>query len=135
MNSHEKDVLKRMRKSGSGYGQIAAALGLSVNTVKSFCRREGLTYSETWHNCPTCGKTLPSTGSHQRKRFCSDTCRFAWSYQHRQLDGRNAILKKCACCSRNFYSYPSSHRKYCSHACYIADRYGKEADGYAMEES
>ena len=35
MLSSQKDALRRMRENGKSYGQIAAALGLSENTVKS----------------------------------------------------------------------------------------------------
>ena len=36
MLSSQKDTLRRMRENGKSYGQIAAALGLSENTVKSY---------------------------------------------------------------------------------------------------
>ena len=81
--------------------------------------------------CVHCGNTIAVKG---KRRFCSDGCRYAWSYSHRFLSAHNAVEKKCACCGGRFFSYASSHRKYCSRTCYIADRYGKEGchDGHAV---
>ena len=116
-----------MRENGKSYGQIAAALGLSENTVKSYCRRAGLQTFVARTICLQCGKILLPE-KHGRRRFCSDACRYAWAYSHRILGPQNAIQKQCAACKKSFFSYPSSHRKYCSHGCYIADRYGREAE-------
>ena len=127
MLSSQKDALRRMRENGKSYGQIAAALGLSENTVKSYCRRTGLQTFVARTICPQCGKILLPE-KHGRRRFCSDACRYAWAYSHRILGPQNAIQKQCAACKKPFFSYPSSHRKYCSHGCYIADRYGREAE-------
>lgn len=127
MLSSQKDALRRMRENGKSYGQIAAALGLSENTVKSYCRRAGLQTFVARTICPQCGKILLPE-KHGRRRFCSDACRYAWAYSHRILGLQNAIQKRCAACKKPFFSYPSSHRKYCSHGCYIADRYGREAE-------
>lgn len=74
----QKDALRRMRENGKSYGQIAAALGLSENTVKSYCRRAGLQTFVARTTCPQCGKTLLSE-KHGRRRFCSDACRYAWA--------------------------------------------------------
>ena len=54
----QKDALRRMRENGKSYGQIAAALGLSENTVKSYCRRTGLQTFVARTICPQCGKDL-----------------------------------------------------------------------------
>ena len=43
MTPEEKSRLTTMRKAGSSYTEIADALGISKNTVKTFCRRNGLT--------------------------------------------------------------------------------------------
>ena len=43
MTPEEKSSLSAMRKAGRSYTEIAAELGISKNTVKTFCRRNGLT--------------------------------------------------------------------------------------------
>lgn len=128
MTPYEKDAVRRMRENGGSYGQIASTLGLSENTIKSLCRREGiLAAPESSPRCPHCGKPMSSASCGTRCRFCSDTCRYAWNYAHRVLGEKNAVSRRCACCRKTFFSYPSSDRKYCSSACYIRDRFGKEA--------
>ena len=43
MTTDQKNKIAEMRKSGMGYLKIAQALGLNENSVKTFCRRNGLT--------------------------------------------------------------------------------------------
>ena len=128
MTSTQRDQLRELRRSGRSYGQIAHALNISENTVKSFCRREGiLAVPDPTDRCPHCGKPMPRAARGTRRRFCSDTCRYAWNFAHRTLGEKNAISKRCTCCGQSFFSYPSSGRKYCSRACYVRARFGKEA--------
>lgn len=132
MTSQQKARLLEMRQAGLSFAQISADLGISKNTLKSFCRRVDATIDTAATTaCACCGNPFAVGG---KRRFCSDGCRYAWSYSHRTLSVHNAVEKKCACCGKRFFSYVSSHRKYCSRACYIADRYGKEGchDGHAL---
>ena len=39
MTEAEKMRVRKLRLEGAGYKQIASELELSINTVKSFCRR------------------------------------------------------------------------------------------------
>lgn len=39
MKDEEKRQIISLRRNGAGYGKIADVLGISINTVKSFCRR------------------------------------------------------------------------------------------------
>ena len=135
MTNAERDCIIRYRQSGKSCAEIARVLGLSANTVKSFCQRNRMApstqaelsaLSETV--CLCCGEKIEILPHRKTKRFCSDACRYAWAYSHRILGPQNAIQKQCAACKKSFFSYPSSHRKYCSHGCYIADRYGREAE-------
>ena len=104
MNTFEKDSVRKMRENGKSYSQIAAALSISENTVKSFCRRMGIISLVEKPVCPVCGKILMPSKQGQRRRFCSDTCRFVWNYGHRVLDAHNAIACRCAHCQREFFS-------------------------------
>ena len=38
MNLEEKEKIKMLREEGLGYKKISNELGISVNTIKSFCR-------------------------------------------------------------------------------------------------
>ncbi len=131
MNDIQKSQIADMRADGIGYVKIANALGLSENTVKSFCRRNNLTdmnairIGEKPHFCPCCGKPVEQTEGRKEKKFCSDKCRMNWWNTHRdkvrRRNGRNII---CPGCGKAFEVYGGSDRKYCSHECYIADRFG-----------
>ena len=111
MTSTQRDQLRELRRSGRSYGQIAHVLNISENTVKSFCRREGiLAAPESAPRCPHCGKLMTPTARGTRHRFCSDSCRYAWNFAHRVLCKKNAVSRRCACCGKTFFSYLSSDR-------------------------
>lgn len=67
MNDIQKNQIKTLRLQGAGYSKIARSLGLSENTVKSYCKRNSLgsvTNSQTDGNkdqngfCKNCGITI-----------------------------------------------------------------------------
>lgn len=127
----EKNSIIRLRKVGQGYSTIAATLGLSKETVKSFCRRNDLggrrAQSADFQRgiiCPNCGKKIQQSDHTKTKRFCSAECRQSWWNAHPECVGRKAVYNYvCAKCGRNFTAYGNSHRKYCSHACYVSARF------------
>ncbi len=137
MTPGEKSRLAAMRKAGRSYTEIAAELGISKNTVKTFCRRNGLTPETesipveitpaptTERLCPHCGKPVIQPQGRKEKKFCSDTCRNRWWNSHMDLANRKAIYAyTCPACGTAFTAYGNNHRKYCCHECYIADRFG-----------
>lgn len=85
MTDLQKEQIKTLRLQGIGYVKIGEMLGISDNTVRSFCRRNGL----------------------------GDAA-------------KNTIA--CAHCGKPFTAYGNKERKYCSHNCYISDRFGEERD-------
>ncbi len=42
MTENQKQVIRDLRSKGTGYAAIAKRMSLSVNTVKAYCRRSGL---------------------------------------------------------------------------------------------
>ena len=59
MTHEEKKQIGKMRAAGMSYTRIAEALDISINSVKSYCRRHGLgadsvqeTHSELLTACP-----------------------------------------------------------------------------------
>ncbi|MCE5342800.1 MAG: RNA polymerase subunit sigma-70 [Eubacteriales bacterium] len=134
MTDSQKERINYMRLDGESYATIADSLGLSRNTVKSFCLRNicaetnekkaNLVMTGT---CDQCGKGFALCPGHRARRFCSDHCRMIWWNAHRDLLKSNAKVEHtCACCGKRFLGYERQRRKYCSHACYISFRYGKE---------
>lgn len=127
MTEQEKDKIHALRQKGLGYTAIAGKLNLSVNTVKSFCRRnmekvvspvvpDGPSYA-----CKHCGKVICSIDGKRRRLFCSDACRYAHAYQ--TVKKKRAV---CAHCGQPFAYHGKTDRRFCGHPCYIAHRYAKE---------
>lgn len=135
MTNLQKERIAQMRGGGKSYAAIAAALGVSENTVKSYCRRNGLgadyiadqTPSEG-NACANCGKPVEQRLGTKRKRFCSDKCRLAWWSAHPEAMNRKAVYSFiCPTCGVVFEAYGNARRKYCSRACYGAAR--RASDG------
>jgi len=127
----EKQIeqLKALRRHGLTYQQTADALGLKLGTVKAYCHRhpemENQQEEQTKADvCPYCGQLIVNTPKAKRKRFCSDSCRYNWSYRHRMLvNPMVSHFVACICCGTRFSCYLKRSKKYCSHACYIKQRY------------
>lgn len=126
MTRTPKEKIIRLRNEGLSYSKIAAALCISENTVKSFCRRNNLggiaaaiPDKQDRRFCRQCRKALSSSPQSRTKRFCSDRCRMTWWNSHPEAVRRKAIYTFiCAHCASSFSSYGNKNRKYCSRACY-----------------
>ena len=137
MTENQKTRIEDMRGEGYGYIRIAQTLGLSENTVKSFCRRRKLTgrtgavphtavpARDGQHFCLCCGEEVAQTPGRKEKKFCSDRCRNKWWNSHPDRVNRKAVYEfVCPYCKKPFTAYGNAGRKYCSHGCYVADRFG-----------
>lgn len=128
---HKRNV-QSLRLEGKSYLQISASLGLSVNTIKSFCKRNSLStaaISKAKESCKQCGKPLNASARASRKTFCGDNCRFTWWNKHRGENNRKSIItRECAYCGAGFDDYENRQRKFCCHACYVQARFGKEVN-------
>lgn len=133
MNQQQRELIIKLRTKGLSYGKIAEAVGLSANTVKSFCRRNPtgkippkVAATVRPERCPQCNSLLVQTSGHRQKRFCSDACRRLWWAAHPEQMNRNALHPMtCLHCGKSFLQYGTRPRKYCSQACYLAQWYGK----------
>lgn len=117
-------MITKLRLEGYSYKEIADALKISINTVKSFCRRNGLTGTseKKKHICINCGTEID-----EGKKFCSSKCRQEWWNNNLDKVNRKAYYNfTCSYCHKPFNSYGNKNRKYCSHECYIKDRFGHE---------
>jgi endogenous inhibitor of DNA gyrase (YacG/DUF329 family) len=133
MNTEQKEQIRRLRKEGYGYASISHALGLTKSQVSAYCRRNNLTGRLADPNdantpgaayCQCCGKPLMQHPGRKEMKFCSDACRLKWWNSHPGDVNRKAFYTfTCACCGKTFTAYGNRHRKYCSHACYIQDRF------------
>ena len=129
MTEVQMEMITRLRKSGMGYTEVSRATGIPKDTVKSFCQRNNLggrTKEAAGMACPQCGKELDRNAKTRKPRFCCESCRRAWWRAHPEMGLKKAVYKfTCAHSGKPFSAYGNSKRKYCSHACYIAARFGK----------
>ncbi len=130
MTNKQKQIIRDMRQQGVSYSTIAAARGLSANTVKSFCRRENIDIQsvpneEKKNLCKNCGAPLTHHLGSKKKTFCSDKCRYTWWNKNRILMGLKSTHRlTCFHCGAEFYGNNKNH-KYCGRECYIHSRHGE----------
>lgn len=137
MTNEQQEKIRRLRLNGAGYTKVANELGMSKETVKSFCRRNGLAgraedmsakqKEKEGVICRNCGKPLEQSPGKKIRKFCSKQCRETWWKKNPEKIKKRAVYKYiCANCGREFEVYGNAHRKYRTHGCYIADRFKKE---------
>ena len=132
MTSEVKERVTALRRAGVGYKKISQLTGISENTIKTYCKRNGLggaavpaPAADGGTACKCCGAPIMQTPGRKAKKFCSDRCRNRWWNAHLDLVNRKAIYEfVCPACGKPFTAYGNAHRKYCSHNCYIEDRFG-----------
>ena len=127
MTKEQKALVVKLRIQGMTFAAIAEKLDLSVNSIKSFYRRNGNTSNasndENQLCCKECGKPIAQPFGTREKKFCSDKCRMLWWNTHRsEVKLRSAERCKCSCCGKVFQAY--AHRKFCSRDCYFKMRFG-----------
>lgn len=136
----QTDRIRELRSQGVGYRLIAQELDISRDTVRYYCKTHGLdgfaeeqmpSGSDDGH-CLQCGSEIQQPESGRKRRFCSDACRWKWWHEHGEEVMRPAANRQevvCVNCGKPFSAYKSKGRKYCSHACYIRDRFWRLEDG------
>lgn len=144
MTSEDKIKIKEFRLKGIGYKNIATLLGLSRDSVRSFCKRNGIAGNSsvvalnlkerTDKNllCAYCGKPIRQKSTGRMRRFCCDDCRRKWWKEHEEAKKKSkehTYHYICPYCEKEFSAYGNKNRKYCSHNCYIKDRFWREEDG------
>ena len=126
MTTENKYRILDLHGRGLTYSQIAAELGISINTVKSCYRRAG----EKKKLCKNCGKPLIQIEKQKPKTFCNSYCRENWWKNNRNKSNSKSIYQlECRYCGQFFLSYGNKHRKYCSHKCYIHNRFYSKIKG------
>lgn len=139
MTDYQKNKITQFRRQGMGYKAIANILGLSRDIVRGFCKRCGLDgttaviqkniaiNTEDGFLCKFCSELLKQPSRGRKRRFCSDDCRRKWWKENADKSNpkETALYKfTCAFCKKDFLSYGNKTRKYCSHPCFILDKFG-----------
>ena len=138
MDGIQKEQIRNLRGEGLSYAEIARQVDVSRDAVISFCRRNGLqeikkprtaVKTAVGDVCRECEKPLVQVVGMKRRVFCSKECRVKWWKEHPERLNQKAVYQySCPHCGKPFSAYGNSKRKYCSHACYISDRFGGGAD-------
>ena len=133
MTNEQKERITAMRQDGYGYTTIAKAVALTKDNVKAYCRAHDLAGVKAQSNaritpnqsfCQSCGKPLHQIPGRKKLKFCSADCRQQWWNTHPEQITRKAMYSfTCAYCRNLFTAYGNSNRKYCSHECYIRNRF------------
>lgn len=127
MTQEQKILILHYREQHMTYRQIGEKLGLSPDTVKTFCRRKRAQSERTEESvqaqCRNCGAPVHPLPGRRERLFCSPACRTAYWRKHNLLGG---TPRYCAGCDA-LLTGGSASRKYCSHACYIRHRFGSTA--------
>ncbi len=141
MTSQQEEQIRLLRTQGVGYRNIANLVHLSRDTVRNFCKSHKLSGYHTAVKlnikkmmedrtvCTYCGVSLQKNHTGRPKRFCCDDCRRKWWSQNRDQININpdAVYQfTCKHCGKDFTSYGDKERKYCSHNCYIKDRFWRD---------
>lgn len=126
MTSEQKTRIRELRQNGVSYSTIAEMISLNRETIKSYCRRIGMYTKKPMKGdiCRNCGVRIIQNPKARKKVFCSAECRIAWWQKNPYPSLNNAKYTHiCPNCGKAFARY-SSGATYCSHACYIAARFG-----------
>ena len=122
MTNEQKKRLEQLRLEGFGYKRIAAELGISINTVHSFCRRHPDKIKtpayRTENTCLYCGVKLHHTPGAKKRKFCSDRCRITWWNAHPEAGTKRKVREvACGFCGATFFVIGEQTRMYCSRIC------------------
>lgn len=132
-----KQLVKKMRIHGASTAVIAKHLVLNPNSVKTLCRRQGWAPDACFEQvsdprgvwCRQCGEKIMVGMGMKRRWFCCQECRRVWWKNHPEESRRKAFYHfTCCCCGRGFVAYGNVKRKYCTHACYIRDRFHRAGE-------
>jgi len=121
MTTAQKDKIISMRKQKATYAAISQEVGIPVNTIKTFCRRNKMVTDATINKpvCKNCGGKLTDTPGAKPRLFCSDACKQAWWNKHRkERVSKKITTHTCPTCGKVFADYVGANRKFCSQECY-----------------
>ena len=121
MTNETKDTISSLLAQGYGYRKISIETGISINSIKSWCRRHPIqTHSQS--ACKYCGSPLHQTPGKRQRRFCSDQCRLQWWKEHPEARIHRAEYRHvCRFCGKEF-SNDRVTASYCGRLCFAKAR-------------
>ena len=121
MTTEQTICISQMMRDGYSCRKIAEEMNLSLNTVKSWCRRHP--YKEKKAGlCMMCSKAISSIPNKRERKFCSDQCRNAWWSAHPENRKTKTMYKHiCFNCGREFTNN-RINACYCCRKCFADAR-------------
>lgn len=150
MTDFQTKQIRELRMKGVGYRAIASVVGLSRDIVRNYCKSHGLDgyaaeltvnikeQMQQGKACLCCGKDIKQPGTGRKRKFCSEKCRRGWWAAHPEVVRKKETAfyeKTCVYCGKPFTVYGNKNRKYCSHDCYVHDRFWRKEEGREPYES
>lgn len=120
MTEKQKHDIVKLRIDGMKQKDIAEVTGVGESVVKTLCAKYSI--KPGVRICANCFSELPRYSS----KFCSRECMINWWKLHRKEQPHREFHFVCQHCKKEFVRYRNDHPKYCSHDCYIKERYMKE---------
>ena len=125
MTDEQKQKIKLLRYQRWGYDRIANSLGVSRDSVRGYCKRNGLngfapdfkvSHQQSmidefvYEFCLRCGARLEQSNKGRKKKYCGAKCKREWEKTNRKI-----YILHCEYCGKEYRSLGVKDRKYCSH--------------------
>lgn len=120
INDKERAIIIRLKEKGYMVSEIAKETGRTIDSIKSFLKREKRNYGV---KCLNCGEILVQPPHHAPRIFCCHKC--ALEFRNKTRSTEKIVKKVCAHCGKEFYDEPGSTQRFCSRRCAGLSRYGK----------
>ena len=95
MTYNQISTIQNLRAENYSYAKIAEVLGMSLDTVKSYCLRHNIATPALPRKtkeekaalmiCRWCGKPIDNPWNRVGKRFCCDACRTKYQNERKRL--------------------------------------------------
>lgn len=134
MTDGQKKVILQLRNSGCGYKMIAATLEVPRDSVRNYCKSQGLggygvdiikgkrVISLSERFCRQCGTEIVNSKNGRKRKYCTPICKAEWEKAHPKM-----YSHECQYCGISFKS-KSSKQEFCSQDCYIKNRFWRTED-------
>lgn len=95
-----------------------------IDKASTISDRENQVEGELYESCLNCNKKIIQNSMGRKRKYCSDKCRHEYGSKN---NNRKIYELVCEYCGKQ-YEALSMKRKYCSHDCYIRNKYWRKED-------
>lgn len=126
MTDAQKTSIEEYRRDGYGYKKISQLTGLCECTVKTYCRRNGLTETAGGGEADGAAEAAEAAEAQAPAHGITDaagatethTHGITETHTHGITDPAGATEKPCLCCGKTIIQYPGrKEKKFCSDSC------------------